>query len=91
MGDTAQNIEKFREFAKDRLQNHISELEPRYQNRDSGSPDIKTQAYREHRQIFWKELSDKMEELTGPDNRFLKPALGELRDRFLDKLKIDDN
>lgn len=91
MRDTAQEIEKFREFAKGRLQNHISELETRYQNRDPGSPDLKTQAYHEHRQIFQKELSDKMEELMRPGNELLKPALGELRDRFLDKLNIDDN
>lgn len=44
MSDTAQQIERFRDFAKDRLQNHISELETRYQNRDHGSPDLKTQA-----------------------------------------------
>ena len=91
MSDTAQQIERFRDFAKDRLQNHISELETRYQNRDLGSPDLKTQAYREHRQIFQKEMSDKMEELIKPGNEFLKPALGELRDRFLDKLNIGSN
>ena len=91
MRQPAQEIERFREFAKDRLQNHINELETRYQNRDLGSPDLKTRAYREHRQIFHKELSEKMEELIKAGNQFLKPALGELRDRFLDKLDFDSN
>jgi hypothetical protein len=59
MKDSAQQIETFRDFEDQRLQNHIDELETRYQNRDLGSPDLRTQAHREHREIFHKELSDK--------------------------------
>jgi flagellar motor switch protein FliG len=86
MKDTAQQIETLRDFANQRLQNHIAELETHYQNRYLGSPDLKTQAHREHREIFQKELSDKMKELIKEENEFLRPALDQLRDKFLQKL-----
>jgi hypothetical protein len=90
MGGPAREIENFRIFADIRLQNHISELETRYQNREP-EPDLKRQAYREHQQIYQKELSDKMEELLTEKNQFLKPELSQLRDTFVAKLNIDGN
>jgi hypothetical protein len=83
-------IENFTSFAGTRLQNHIRELETRYQNREP-EPDLKREGYREHQQIYQKELSDKMEELLTEKNQFLRPELSALRDTFLAKLDIDSS
>ena len=90
MNGPAKKIEHFRVFADTRLRNHVTELETRYQNREVDEG-LKQQAYSEHRRIFQKELSDKMEELISTENEFLRPALGQLTDRFLDQLNIDSN
>jgi hypothetical protein len=93
MSEPAREIEKFRIFAETRLHNHISELETRYQNRQP-EPDLKSQAYKEHQQIYQKELSDKMEELLTEKNQFLKTELSQLKDTFVAKLarpNIDNN
>lgn len=90
MNGPAREIENFRVFAHTRLRNHVTELETHYQNREVDEG-LKQQAYSEHRRIFQKELSDKMEELISTENEFLRPALGQLTDRFLDQLNIDSN
>ncbi len=87
MSNTAQQIEIFRDFAEKKLNDHTLELETHYQNRELASNDLKQQAYKEHRQLFEKELADKMEELLTNDNQFLRPALTELKERFIEKLK----
>lgn len=89
MNSPAREIENFRVFADRRLRNHVTELETRYQNRGVDE-DLKQQAYKEHRKIFQEELSDKMEELISTENEFLRPALGQLTDRFLDKFNINN-
>lgn len=87
MSNAARQIEIFREFAGKELKNHSLELETHYQGRDLASNDLKQQAYIEHKEIFEKQLSDKMEELLTADNQFLRPALTELKERFIEKLK----
>lgn len=87
MSNTAQQIEIFREFAKKELRNHAFELETHYQNRELASNDLKEQAYKEHRQLLEKQLADKIEGLLTENNQFLRPALIELKERFVAKLK----
>ncbi|GAC1590115.1 MAG: hypothetical protein NVS3B8_03890 [Chitinophagaceae bacterium] len=89
MADSAQQIETFRDFAKEKFQNHSLELDTRYQNRELASDDLKQQAYQEHQKIFEKELADKIGELLTEDNQFLRPALIELKESFVEKLKPD--
>jgi polyhydroxyalkanoate synthesis regulator phasin len=90
MRGPVKEIEHFTSFADTRLQNHTRELETRYQNREPVS-DLKRQAYKEHQQIYQKELSDKMEELLTEKNQFLKPELSQLKDTFVAKLDIDSS
>lgn len=87
MSTTADEIEVFRDYAKKKLENHKGELDTRYQNRELASIDLKEQAYKEHEQIFQRELSDKIEEIITKDNQFLRPALNDLKERFIEKLK----
>lgn len=89
MSNTARQIEIFREFAEKELKNHNVELETHYQGRELASNDLKQQAYTGHKKIFEKQLADKIEELLTEDNQFLRPALNELKERFVEKLKPD--
>ena len=89
MSHTAHQIENFREFAKAHLQNHNSELSTRYQNRNLASSDLRLDAYPEHQRIFQNELEDKIEELLTEDNQYLRPALNDMKERFIEKLKPD--
>jgi hypothetical protein len=90
MRGPTREVEEFSAFANTRLQNHIRELETRYQGREP-EPDLKREGYRAHQQIYQEELSDKMEELLTEKNQFLKPELSALRDTFLAKLDIDSS
>lgn len=87
MSNSAQQIEIFREFAKKQLQTHTSELSTHYQNRELASNDLKQQAYQERQKIFQKELDDKVEELLTESNQFLRPALNDIKDKFIEKLQ----
>ena len=87
MSNPAIQIEVFRDFAKNELKNHKCELETRSQNRELASDDLMQEAYSKHRQVLENELSEKMEELISEDNRFLRPALEEIREKYVGKLK----
>ena len=87
MNSPAEQIESFRQFAEDELNNHIQELQTYYQNRGLASEELKQQAYAEHEKIYSKELSDKIDELVINGNQFLKPALRDIKDKFIEKLK----
>lgn len=89
MTDNAQQIETFRDFAKEKFQNHSFELDTRYQNRELASDDLKQQAYKEHKKIFQEELSEKIEELLNESNQFLRPALNHIKDKLIEKLTPD--
>ncbi len=45
MDNPAEQIESFRQFAEDELNNHIQELQANYQNRKLASDELKQQAY----------------------------------------------
>ncbi len=87
MNNPAEQIETFRNYAEEELKNHIQELQTQYQNRGLPSEELKQQAYAEHEEIYGKELSDKIDELITDNNQFLKPALKDLKEKFIEKLK----
>lgn len=87
MSNIAQQIEIFRHFAENELKNHTAELNTRYQNHELASNDLKQQALSEHQQLFQKELEDKIEELLTVENQFLRPALSDMKERFMEKLR----
>lgn len=87
MSNTAQQIEIYRHFAENELKNHAQELNTRYQNRELASNDLKLQALSEHQQIFQKELEDKIEEIITEENQYLKPALNDMKERFIEKMR----
>ncbi|MDQ6761254.1 MAG: hypothetical protein M3015_01350 [Bacteroidota bacterium] len=87
MSNPAKQIEVFRDFAKNELENHLLELNTKYQNRKPAFDDLTKEAYSEHRQVLENELSEKIKELITEDNRFLRPSLEEIKEKYVDKLK----
>lgn len=87
MNNPANQIEDFRAFAKNELKNHLHELNTKYQNQEPASIDLIQESYSKHYEIFKKELSEKMEEIITEDNRFLRPALEEIKEKYVGKLK----
>ncbi len=90
MANPSEQIESFRQFAEDELNNHIQELQTNYQNRGLASEELKQQAYAEHEKIYSKELSDKMDEFVTDGNQSLNPALTDIKDKFIEKIKASN-
>lgn len=87
MEKNTQPLETFRTYAEAELEKHQRELQTRYQDRELSSDDMKEEAYRKQRQVFEKELSEKMMELSGDSNQFLHASLTELKEKFVDRLR----
>jgi hypothetical protein len=87
MSDAAQQIEIFRDFAKNHLKIHSSQLNAPYQNQEPAFLKLGHEAYRERQQIFEKELTEKIDQIITDENQFLRPALEELKNRFMEKLR----
>ncbi len=91
MNNPAQQIEIFRHYAEEELKNHTQELQTHYQNRQLASEDLKQEALEKHREIYNKELLDKIGELITENNQFLRPALNDLKEKFAEKLKSSNS
>lgn len=87
MTNEAKQMETFREYAEQRLEVHKRELETRYQDRKLSSIDLVEEAYAEHQQIFEKELSEKIGEISKEQDLLLRPSLFKLKDEFVGLLK----
>ncbi len=88
MENKNQAIQEFEQFAKERLSNHLAELNTRYENEKPGK-ELLQQAYKEHREIFKKELSEKIQSLLSSEsNSGLKEDLENKNDEYLSKLEL---
>ncbi len=81
-----QALDTFHEFAGQALENHKRELETRYQGRELSSTELREEAYRKQRELFGKELSEKIEELADSGDQFLRASLWELKEEYLGRL-----
>ena len=88
MENKNQAVQEFEQFAKERLSNHLAELNTRYENEKPGK-ELLQQAYKEHREIFKKELSEKIQSLLSSEsNSGLKEDLENKNDEYLSKLEL---
>jgi hypothetical protein len=88
MENNNQAVQQFEQFAKERLSNHQTELNTRYENEKPGK-ELLQQAYKEHREIFRKELSEKIKSvLSSESNNGLKEELENKNDEYLSKLEL---
>ena len=88
MENKNQAVQQFEQFAKERLSNHQAELNTRYENEKPGKESLQ-KAYKEHREIFKKELSEKIQSLLSSEsNSELKKELENKNDDYLSKLEL---
>ena len=88
MNKNDNQLEVFSQFAEERLTNHLSELNTRYENEKIDKETMKL-AYAEHQKIYSKELEDKINSLpSGDKNEELKSELQNASRSFLAKLSL---
>jgi vacuolar-type H+-ATPase subunit H len=88
MENKTESVQQFEQFAKERLGNHLAELNTRYENEKPGK-EVLQQAYKGHREIFKKELDEKIQSLLSSENNSgLKENLENIKDTSLSKLEL---
>lgn len=86
MENVSEALEQFKVFAVDRLNNHIAELNTRYQN-EAIDKETLEKAYSEHKEIFSQELDEKIKELNpGQNNEWLTTELQNQKSNYLNQL-----
>lgn len=81
-------IRQFENFAQERLSNHLAELNTRYEN-EKPDREVLLQGYQAHREIFNKELDEKIQSLLSSEsNTQLKGELKNIKDNYLSKLHL---
>jgi vacuolar-type H+-ATPase subunit H len=88
MDSKTEAVEQFEQFAKERTNNHLAELNTRYEN-EQPDKELLQQAYRDHREILKKELDDKIQPLLSSErNSGLKENLDKIKASYLAKLEL---
>ena len=87
MEKNTKTSETFRDFAEKELENHLAELNTKYQNEPMSSKELKGKAYEEHTKIYRKELEQKANELLQNEkDESLKQELDNLKQEYINKL-----
>lgn len=87
MNQGASQKETFRKYAETKLEIHQQELATRYYNRELSSAELKAEALAAQRDLFEKELTEKMEALLKGGDSSRQSLLQEVKDEFLKKIK----
>ena len=91
MENKSQVVQQFKQFAQDRLNNHLSELKTRYENQAMSSKETVADAYNAHQKIYGNELDEKIKSLSeSQKNDQAIRELEEMRNTFYDKLSNTD-
>lgn len=87
MENKKKNVDEFRQYAENKLKNHLAELDTRYQDRPLDSEALLQDAYKEHQAIFSGQLDEKMKELVAANNNAdqLK-EMESIKQSYIDKL-----
>lgn len=90
MEDKAKNIQHFEEFATRRLNNHIAELNTRYQNKKIDKQTLQ-EAYQAHQKIFDTELDEKIKSFLSAESKSgLKEELENIKNTYRSKLNLNN-
>lgn len=87
MNIEAKPTESFRHYAETQLEIHQLELATRYQDRELASAELKAEAFKSQREIFEKELMEKIEELSQEGDQSTRSSLEVVKDEFVKKLQ----
>ena len=90
MQSTMKTVIQFQQYAEKSLNQHLTQLSVQYHNR-SFEKETKLQAFKDHRQIFNNELSQKIESLLKNEEHspWLMAELEELKRTFMEKLSME--
>ena len=81
-------VKEFEQYSEDKLKNHLAELNTRYENEKIDN-EVLQQGYQAHREIFNKELDEKVQSiLSSESNGGLKEDLENIKDTYLSKLHV---
>jgi hypothetical protein len=84
-------VQHFDQFAKERLSNHLAELNTSYENEKPGK-EMLLQDYKEHREIFKKELNEKIQSfLSSESNSEFNENLENIKAPSLLKLELKNH
>ena len=79
---------QFQQFAEEKLNNHVGELNTRYENERLGSEELRQRAYQDHRNIYEQELDEKIHSLLRQgENDWLQGELQNLKHQYLGRLE----
>lgn len=89
MENKTKAMQDFEQYATGRLNNHIAQLNTRYENQAIDKETIE-KAYSEYTEIFSQELDEKIRELSsGQNDQWLHTELQNQKHSFLSKLNTD--
>jgi superoxide dismutase len=87
MSNDKNPMETFSRFAKERLDNHLAELQTKYENKAMASKELTQEAYDNHKKIFEEELQEKIESLSVEnEDAHQKEKIEEIKHSFIEKL-----
>lgn len=79
-------MQDFEQFATDRLNNHIAELNTRYENEAIDKQTLE-KTYNEHKKIYSQELDEKIKELSsGQNDQWLHTELQNQKSSYVNQL-----
>lgn len=91
MENKTKTTQDFEQFATDRLNNHLAELNTRYENEAVDKQTLE-KAYAEHKKIFSQELDEKIKELSsGQNDQSINTKLQDQKNSYLNKLNSNLN
>jgi hypothetical protein len=91
MENKTKAMHDFEQYATGRLNNHIAELNIRYENKAIDKETLE-KAYSEHTEIFSQELDEKIKELSsGHNDQGLVTELQNQKQSYLDKLNYSQS
>ncbi|WP_373515301.1 hypothetical protein [Persicitalea sp.] len=91
MENDAKQTETFRHYAESRLDIHQQELATRYYDRKLASAELEAEALAVQREIFKKELIEKIEELSKGGDQSAQPSLEAMKDDYVKKLTFPES
>ncbi len=84
-------MQDFEQFATDRLNNHLAELNTRYENETIDKQTLE-KGYSVHKEIFSQELDKKIKDLsTGQDDQSMHTELQNQKNYYLSKLNFNQS
>jgi GH35 family endo-1,4-beta-xylanase len=87
MENKANRKETLRQYAETQLEIHHQELATRYYDRELASAELKAEALKAQREIFEKELAEKIAELSPEDDESSRSSLEAVKDEYVGKLQ----